>query len=175
MKQNLASGVKKKNPSLKIYFLFLSILFSSHLLSFPAYAFNITGQDAKDLYLKMEGFYESVLPFYSLGRSASRIECVQYYKGLSYEYHQECTLVDYAYSERVITLTDVEFHRSGIEDQKQGAEVVISALKGAAITSDTGNPPTKSLKVSADCVLRSPVYDPADEKPEKFSCEINDL
>lgn len=175
MNNQSVTGPNRNNQRMRSYAFLVPLLFLSQTLTFTAHSFEIVGQEAKNLYLAMDGFYESNLPFYSLGKSASSIECHQYYQSIRYNYHQTCDLVDFANPEKIVNLHDIQFHHNGEGDQIQGAEVVILALKEAHITSDTGNPPVRSLKVSADCVLKSPIFEPIDEEPEDFSCKINDL
>ena len=149
---------------------FLFLVFSSSV-----FAFQMQGQEAKSLYLNMKNFTEVSKPHYSLERTAKSISCSQYYLGLHYDYHQECSLIDQFNPSVTLTIEDIEFHNSTVPNKVNGAAALIVLLGQAQTHADHSNPPVHSLHVRGSCLLKSPFTSAEESDPSKFSCELKDV
>ncbi len=139
-----------------------------------ASAVEIVGQSAKNLYLAMNGFVEQDIIFYSLKKVASTIDCAQSYRSIKYNFHQECQLVDAGWGSKKVKLHDIDYHGAQ-PAHVEGAAMVIASLRDAKKYSDSGNPPVVSLKVTAECIVHSPVSPPPLEDADSFICKFIDL
>jgi hypothetical protein len=119
----------------------------------------LTGQEAKTLYLALEGVPELPARFYSLTRTVESLECRLFYKGPQYQKNVVCRLDNHF-------LVDME------ETRTEGAQILFDALPIEQIA-HAGNPPQYSKEGSVRCLLKSPIGEAPDQNPEWFSCKIS--
>ncbi len=144
-------------------------------LSNQTYAHEISGQSAKNLYIALGALVEGDAPFYSLEKSADKIECSLSYRGLRYREHIDCTLIDSEAPHITIERHDINFHDPQIQNVNEGALNLFNALINVKVTQNGGNPPIQTKKVKVSCLLKSPVFPAEQEDAQNFSCNLENL